>query len=105
MIETLTQTQYVRTTKELEFEDHKGRTTHLVEGLPGFILDENNIGDVCDNDKEREKCQKLLDKSNELGGERFVSVLMLQGYPCLVPIEHFVKCDAPKMYPIPCEII
>src|ERR1700761_7106963 len=94
MIETLAQTQYVRTTKALEFDDHRGRTTHLVEGLPGFILDEGNMEDVCENEKEKAKCQSLLDKAKEAGGDQYASVLMLQGYPCLVPVECFIKCDA-----------
>lgn len=105
MSETLKRTQYVRTTKALEFEDHRGRTTHLVEGIPGFILNESNLDDICENDKERERCMKLIESAKEAGGDGYVSVLMLQGYPCLVPVEFFFKCDAPKMYPVSCAII
>lgn len=105
MTKMLKQTQYVKTTKALEFEDHRGRTTHLVEGLPGFILNESNLEDICENEKERNRCLKLLERAKESGGDRFVSVLMLQGYPCLVPVENFIKCDAPKIYPISSEII
>lgn len=105
MIENIVHTQYIRTTKALDFEDYRGRTTHLVEGMPGFILTEENLDEVCDNEKEREKCQQLLDQAAKKGGDRYCSVLMLQGYPCIVPIEWFMKCDEPKIYTVPCKMV
>lgn len=105
MVETLTQVQYVRTTRALEFEDHRGRATHFVGGIPGFILNEWNIEDICKNEKEKVRCHDLLERAKEAGGDQYVSVLMLQGYPCLVPVNYFVKCNAPKIYPVAFEII
>lgn len=104
-METLTQTKYIRTTRELVFEDHKGRTTHLIENLPGIIIDEANIYEICDNEKEREKCYRLLEMAKQRGGDGYLSLLLVQGYLCLVPPEWFVICDQPKMYPVPFEII
>jgi hypothetical protein len=102
MIETLTQIQYIRTTKPLEFEDHRGRTTNLIEGLPGFILDESQIDDLFEiTEKERAKCYKLL----EFAKERSQTLALVQGYPCILADGDFVKIDKPKSYPVAGEII
>lgn len=104
-IEALPQTQYVRTIRPLEFEDWRGRTTSIIEGVPGFIVGEHNLSDFCDNEKELKRCRDLLEIAAERGGDSYFCVLMLQGYPCLVPPECFIKCDKPKIYPVPFEVI
>jgi hypothetical protein len=102
MIETLTLIQYIRTKKPLEFEDHRGRTTNLIEGLPGFILDESQIDDLFEiTEKERTKCYRLL----EFAKERGQTLALVQGYPCILADGDFVKIEKPKSYPVAGEII
>jgi len=94
--------QFIRTSREIIDEVRKGRYTTLEKGVPGFILNEGNIDSLFDiSEKERVKCLRMLEESKD--DNRVLA--LVQGYLCLLKESDFVRCDAPKSYPVSGEII
>lgn len=97
-----TQTQFIRTTREIIDEVRHGRYTTLSQGVPGFLLNEENIGSLFDiTENQKSKCLKMMAE----GAEDNRVLALVQGYPCLLKESDFVRCDAPKSYPVSGEII
>ncbi len=99
-----TENQYVITNRLLKYEDARGRWTHIEEDINGIILTEENIDSICKNASamQRQKCQNMLDKVKE-SPKGFSSVLLISGFPCIVPSEFFTTCDEPR-YPVSMEV-
>lgn len=91
----------IRITREMIFEELKGRYTVLKQDVPGIILNESNIDSLFDlSDKERSKCIKMLETKEEKQ-----TLALVQGYLCLLGNKDFVQCKPPKLYPVAAEII
>jgi hypothetical protein len=100
--ERCTNVQYIRLTKEKKYEDLKGRYTVLDKGVPGFILNEHTIDHIVDiTERQRGDCWETFAKAQETGR----TFALVQGYPCILNENDFYRCEAPKMYPVPGEII
>lgn len=94
--------QYIRTIKNLEFEDIRGRSTRILEGVPGFVLTESIIDNLFEiTEKQRRHCFEKLEQAKDHGK----TLALVQGYPCALGDDDFVKCAKPKSYLVPGEII
>lgn len=88
--------QYIKTTRELVYEERKGRYTQLLEGVPGFIINGDIIDWVEGSDEQLSDCFDMLEKANREGK----SLALVQGRLCILDESDFYRCDPPKMYPI-----
>ncbi len=93
--------EYIRLNKSLFFEERKGRYTSLEKESPGFLLNQENFKFILLSDIEKRRCLAMLGQAKQ---EQKI-VALVQGYLCCLNSEEFYRCDAPKMYPVPAEII
>lgn len=100
--ESSSEIEYIELTEDLEFDILKGRSTILEKGVPGFLLDESNIYRIADiTAQQKEYCLSLLDKTDD----QHSFAALIQGFPCLVKANQFVRIEPLKSYPIPNQII
>jgi hypothetical protein len=71
--------QYLKLTKEMQFDDLSGRWTTLIEGAIGYVLDEEEI--VVLPGATWEKKQKMLDEMMNVY-DRGQIYALVGGYPC-----------------------
>jgi len=94
MVEMKPKNRCVRITKTRKINN--SLCPHNVrEGERGIIITEGNIDEICKNENQKERFRDLLVRAQELGGNNYVEPILLEGYPCLVPIEWFEICDKP----------
>jgi len=88
--------QFIRTKRELLYEELKGRYTQLMEDVPGFIIDENTIDSIRSSDEQISDCFSMLETAN-LEGK---TLALVQGRLCILDEADFYRCDPPKIYPV-----
>lgn len=85
--------QYLRLTKEVRFDDLSyGRWTTVVEGMKGFILDEEEIFHLlgtCWEKKDR-MVEELMDACN-----RGLTYALVGGYPCALSAGEYELLESP----------
>lgn len=93
--------QYIQTTRELMYQECSGRYTTLEKGVPGVILDENNIEKIIDiKETQKKDCLKRLNDANNFDE----TLALVQGRVCNLNKNDFYKCEEPKIYIVPVEI-
>lgn len=93
--------QYIRTTRELIYRECSGRHTTLEKGVPGIILDENNIEKIIDiTERQKKDCFNRLEQANNFDE----TLALVQGRVCNLNKSDFYKCEKPKSYPVSGEI-
>lgn len=92
--------QYIRTTKDLMYEELKGRYTNLIKGIPGFIINDSTIDFVKGSDEQLSHCFDMFERANQEGK----TLALVQGRLCILDEADFYRCDLPKIYPVTHEI-
>jgi hypothetical protein len=87
--------QYLRLTKEMQFNDLSGRWTSLIEGAIGYILDEEEI--IILSGATWDKKQKMLDEMMNAYDKGKIFALV-GGYPCALKENEYVKLDTSSFH-------
>ena len=82
--------EYLKLTKEMQFNDLSGRWTTLIEGAIGYVLDEEEI--IILHGATWEKKQKMLDEMMTVYDKGQIYALV-GGYPCALGKNEYVKLD------------
>lgn len=82
--------QYIKLTKEMQFNDLSGRWTTLVEGAIGYVLDEEEI--IILPGATWEKKQKMLEEMMAVSDKGQIYALV-RGYPCALRKNEYVTLD------------
>ena len=87
--------QYIRTKRELVYQECSGRYTTLVQDVPGFILNKDNIERLIDiTEKQKSEYTEMLEKAHSDNR----TLALVQGRICSLNDKDFYKCDEPKCY-------
>jgi hypothetical protein len=82
--------QFIRTTRDLEFEDFTGRSTRLLKGVSGYIITPEHISNLFGaSDEKKIKMHGELDESLQRG----LAYALVVGYPCMLNERDFVKLN------------
>lgn len=82
--------QYLKLTKEMQFNDLSGRWTTLIEGAIGYVLDEEEI--IILPGATWDKKQKMLEDMMNVYDKGQIYALV-GGYPCALGKNEYVKLD------------
>ncbi|MBA3816077.1 MAG: hypothetical protein H0X29_06080 [Parachlamydiaceae bacterium] len=87
--------QYLKLTKEMQFNDLSGRWTTLVEVAIGYVLDEEEI--VILPGATWDKKQKMLEEMMSVYDKGQIYALV-GGYPCALGKNEYTKLDIPPFH-------
>ena len=87
--------QYLKLTKEMQFNDLSGRWTTLIEGAIGYILDEEEI--IILSVATWDKKQKMLEEMMNVYDKGQIYALV-GGYPCALGKNEYVKLGTPPSH-------
>lgn len=87
--------QYLKLTKEMQFNDLSGRWTTLIEGAIGYVLDEEEI--IVLPGATWDKKQKMLDEMMSVYDKGQIYALV-GGYPCALGEDEYIKLNTPPFH-------
>ena len=87
--------QYLKLTKEMQFNDLSGRWTTLIEGAIGYVLNEEEI--IILSGATGDKKKKMLDEMMNVYDKGQIYALV-GGYPCALRENEYVTLDSPPFH-------